>query len=423
MTPTAPLAQAVADEASTNDILVVVLESCDDSNDRVWIQDASMASRLKLKLPKGAGQRFVYGDVVRCNDVVYRRGGCFYHDFQAATTSAFWIYRLAHVAGNRATENSQACRIPYCMVTDKGEVDALVDWWMQRNPNSNALPKLPCQYRSLAELQDNVGMESHVVVQRVRQVVVAASEPAATKRKRKRPAAVALPSTTTITFATLSDKDSTTTMTLRLGPGKERFQLDAYRKLLEQAQRDRSAVCLMHVVARRTATNDSIVELQSTGNTVLQLAGEATVATQGSTAFVVPTPPTQANARQRCRCALHDIVMDDDNVSLRSLLLSSNNKAVRLKDVLWSKSGSYYKPASLVLASTMDSVPTTVRADGATVQVLCSGLGRDDDEVLAQDVLRGLLLESIELDWTLERSDDDDDGLQVVCVTLSHLQL
>jgi hypothetical protein len=439
----------------------------------LWIQDPSLPPGVKalfsLRGPKALAFiqecKVSIGDIVRFNRVSLKEietditGGKdavyhFHHSWTDPEAGPEWC-RLGHIGGNINGDFTQDFLvIPGQMQTDEACLERLVEWYREsvyfsaRENQNPCLSQLPCQLRSLAQLQSLIGVVSNVVVK----VTDFQNAPPNYELGRKRRHSSV--STAPCSFALLTDG----VCSMPFLDDKSRF-----RTLLQQAVITGRPLRLTHVSSQAGRSRAHVGRIQKdvldevvlvpTKSTMATLVQDGDAATWGpEESQVDPTQsqfptnlthnscqPTSSRHRTILLSPIHDIVLlsDGSNTHAHTSLAQVSeypDAPTRWASALVESSGdtntpSYrYCSACVTLEATaVLSGKQEVKADGSIVQKLCGDLmvedlvsGKESFHQHAYNIMVSLWRERVPLRWTLEQ-EPEGTMFRVVNVSLHKL--
>jgi hypothetical protein len=429
----------------------------------LWIQDPSLPPGIKALFSLRGSKALAFirecevsiGDVLRFNRVSLKEietettGGDetiyhFHHSWTDPEAGPEWC-RLGRIGSNSnswsLTQDSLVT--PDQMRTDEACLERLVTWYRESDyfsarANQNpCLSPLPCQQRSLVQLQSLIGIMSNVVVKVTDFQNATPNYELGRKRRHS--------STTPCSFALLSDG----ACSMPFLDDESRFHT-----LLQQAVTTGRPLRLTRVSSQvgrnlvgklRKDALDEVV-LVPTKSTIATLLGDGDAAQQwgAEESQVDPTQsqfPMSLTQRDPCHPSHHtiflsplkDIVLSGTNTSLAqvsdhpdacnrwvSALLETTGDA--------SSSSSYYS-ARITLEINLAMIPgrhQVVEADGSVVQKLCGDLsaaelmGKESLRRHAYNIMVSMWREQVPLRWTLEQTLDET-MYRVVNVSLPKL--
>lgn len=428
---------------------------------RLWMHDASLPPGRRAQiLFFGKRKRDAIvddlmirpGDVVRFNRIDLRKDQdgppeifVFWHAVQDPEAGAEF-FRICRVDGftGQQIDFSLDIAVPHSMETNQARLDELISWYRSSEyfGHSASLQPLPCQRRSLAEFQACLGVVGHVVA-----YVIQVEQCGTVAKRGKRKKAQATAADPTSIFATLTDDDSATLTTFYLDnsvPEHQRFQ-----KVLQRARDEKRPVRLSRVSAKSA----SRLLLQSSNiqndEILLVPASDSDVALADSDEMdqIVSRLKNAPTQTQECMPMANVAPSGKEVLDRRSPILDITVKGVSLAHQLSAKffdnmgtessnlyhlfqfpraGGSFTSSSSLYEYSSatitlrdreLGATAFNVEANGTIVKLLCGGLELDEWSPtrcvehgsspaynrLVLDVLRGLLTESVELWWEIER--------------------
>lgn len=261
-----------------------------DIADKVQRGDVLRFNRVHLLPPSN---RNLYHEKESTNTYVFRHS---FHDLEAGL-DYFRLLRLEDATTSTTISlegtyqrdvqhflrHFECVRVPDSMQTDATYLKNLIAWYLNSeycavNP---PLPSLPCQYRSLAELQSCQGVISHVVA---KVMYVESTNLMSSPHKRQRKATITMSKHSTYTgttFARLVDALGTTMMTFVLDhsrPEQKHFRNVVWSLSSSQNRTMDQFTCihLSRVVTKRrhhttisgTTTEDSLVLVPTLQTTV-----------------------------------------------------------------------------------------------------------------------------------------------------------
>jgi hypothetical protein len=408
------------------------------------------------------------GDIVRFNRVVLCSSNDEYPDGQGigfvhsyrdpeAGMEFFCLGRVDELGRFTSTNTTP----PQSMETDSDRVRALVAWCTSQTSSSSRaaqvqrtlLPSLPCQFRSLLELQSCQGQISHVVA-RIMQIelqyppVLAGNQ---NKRTKKRPSTFfAAPSKepSAVIVVLTDDGDGATVMTVELNLSNARHR--EFATVVHDAAKTKRPIRLSRVLSkteergggaaayhresggRRRPSDETILVLTPESSVTLATIDEEsmllvstardTEATQTqnlslSLSQYQPTLPQEQCAQGVISRTARLVDISVHGVSLAQLVADIQSSEVahsKLYALLQSgtsegSSQPMFASAILTIGSDSGCNSINVEADGTIVQTLCGGLNMEELHspqphygTIAVELLRGLLAERIELHWVLE---------------------
>jgi hypothetical protein len=439
-----------------------------------WIQDSSLPSGVKALFSLRGSKALAFieecdisiGDVVRFNrvslkeieteittgeDAVYH----FHHSWTDPEAGPEWC-RLGRIGGNiNVTFTQDILVIPDQMKTDEDFLEHLVAWYQEsdyfsaRGNQNPCLSQLPCQQRSLAQLQSLIGVVSNVVV---KITDFQNATPNYELGQKRRHSSISTPSAP-CSFALLTDG----VCSMPFLDDKSRF-----RTLLQQAVTTGRPLRLTHVSSqagrslgqvslgriRKDAleevvlvpTKSTIATLLQDGDAALWEPEESQVdPTQSQFPANLTHIPYQTSSRHHTilLSPIKDIVLlSDSNTSTSTSLAQVSeypDASTRWASALV-ESGDTGTPSSYRYCSawvTLDAAVLSgkqqVEADDSIVRKLCGdlsaeelGRGEESFHRHAYNILVSLYREQVPLRWTLEQASEGT-KCRVVNVSLHKL--
>jgi hypothetical protein len=436
----------------------------------VWIVDPSIPEETKA-LVTYWGKKYQaeileqkkirIGDVVRFNRVSSREDEVshatayrfFYHSSSDPEAGPeFWSLCNVERDTGAMLDYPTDPNIPESMRTDPARVVELVKWFRESkffdSKRAEGISPLPCQHRSLAQLQSTTGSLSHVMAM-VTDVQTSIPILFSACRKRKHASTV-----TPQCLATLTDDGGKSVMTFL--DTERRFQAT-----LEKAVSTKRPLRFSRVVSRAAGRTDATVMqrlvagadqvfLVPTRDTVVKLATKEeekdymlSARRQAGCTQQEPLSMTQPPLQQQqgqedgdvAKVLLAPLVdISVNGISLvenRDKYLQPTRLASHRLNGLFRIGDNKYRDVELTVRSPGRDGDTVLQANGKILQVLCGGLDLDEWGIdgdnkwtehggygeLVIKMLSGLIDESVQLRWNI----DTEPVYRVSHVTLPRL--
>jgi hypothetical protein len=400
----------------------------------VWISDASVASDVRVRVTlygstevaRVVQAQVAVGDILRFNKISLNKINSeqfveFAYPREGAGPGSEW-FRLARIDVDHVWINEVSThRVPEDMVTSDDRLNQLVQW-SQKNRNGvdkSSLPPLPCRRRDLSEIQSSIGLLSNVKVQ-VTHYECQRIAQSPTMRKRKRPG-----STMSIGFASLTDRSG----------GVMSFvdTANRFEKVLQDINDSGKLVMLTNLsstnqndIDKRVFRSDEVV-LVPTNNSVAILLDE----TQLSDSHDSPAlfaDGTESSFSRRNEVSLVSSVRDISmgGVSIISIMnrRSLDSVPAFLEAILTPEGG--YRWAEIQLEFIyFGQIEHAILTRPEIVQTLFGGIEAfelNGDSTLTLHVSRlvfALMIERVQLRWTIDTSGEVPNITSVVLPTLS----
>jgi hypothetical protein len=376
---------------------------------QLWLRDSSLPPEAQAVISFVGSNKAVeiiqerninVGDVVRFNRISLREkktSNTFYefcYDWQDPEAGP-GFFRLGHIDSTTGSlKNTMDVPVPPSMTTDRNCLDRLVAWYRDSELSSKRSEELtapPCQYRSLGNLQNSLGVLSHIIarVSHVDLVPQNARKLMGGKRRRE------------------GDRLSCCAL---LTDGRHVLSfLDnegRFRSILQQAVHSEKPLRLSRVITKTSSDDDDEVVLVPTRESVAQLVTEAEFQerlsqTAAATASQLPFSLTQASQavveRDTTVARTHQVIAPMLDVRIGSTSLAKTAPTAWKPSTFGS--GRYYRSATVILDG--EQRPQEVAVDGRILQALCGDVDLQEGEWSSR-FLQGLLEERIPLRWTLE---------------------
>lgn len=453
------------------DILAVVvnIETCKKLV-RIWIHDSSLPRGLRAQILILGKKKLDFlvdelairrGDIIRFNRVDLRKDQdetgtpnvlIFWHSIHDLEAGAAF-FRLGHINGRtEQVDTNVEDIVPESMRTNQSRLNELILWYQGSDwftAQTAALPRLPCQRRSLAEFQSSVGVVGHVVAH-----VVDIELDAAVIRRGKRKISNA-ESTAFIFWVTLTDDDCATLVTFLLDSSTSKY--GRFLEFIQQAQAQKRPVRLSRVVTKfasqlhtTTLRTDDVILIRTADSDIALAKHDETG--QNMLRMMKLSPEKQGqksmgNCGQDDKVILErwlhivDINVNEVSLSQQTTYLDSNESSMNLNRLFQSeeRDESVVSYSSAVISFCDPELgDICVEADGAILKILCGGLELDNwspsqkrreplshfSNQLVLDMIQGLLTEKVVLRWEIEKIIAAQSGrtrLRVIDVSLPEL--
>jgi hypothetical protein len=383
------LQQAAASTSPVDVIAIVTNQSIQSDRTHVLVMDASVAPRNVRIAMYGADCHGLIdvnvGDVLKFHDLqlVSTRDSDVLYDFKRATT-----YETDQPAWVRLTDRGS------CMDrnenNDAAQALQLINWYNETNPLT--VESLPCRRRQLQEIQ-TVGLISHVQVR----VIAVEAAPVRQRlfRKRKR-----LTSAPTWMIATLLDDH---------GDVASLVDCQGWQVALKDAMTRGELVQISHVRSIPSADEgDSSVSLTPTASTAI-----VNCPTFGNLQKKLPqTTQTQELSILSPNRVMMTIRASVDRIYIPELCTELERKHFLSPSAFAAIMVNQETKSFRAILLTLNE--TQVWASSEIVQVLCGSVEAKDVSLHVTtrrnvlELIRGLLDDGVELQWTVEKEAGED---------------